>query len=91
MEWSCEHCGRSYGKPPADVCVSCGHPAVLPAGTEGRDPVAAYMDRVRRSLLDPASLDRGLADGGTAVTVAFRIVLLASAALLLAVAVATLI
>lgn len=88
MEWACEHCGRTYDEPPADDCVSCGHTAVAPADGTERDPVVAYLGRVRRALLDPRSLDTDLASGGPAVAVAFRLVLAVSLALLVVVAAA---
>lgn len=88
MEWACTECGRTYDEPPADVCVACGNGALLPAEAAASDARDAYLDTVRRALLDPASLDRGLTSSRPMVDLVFRLVVVFSVLLLLVVVVA---
>lgn len=90
MEWACTNCGRTYDDPPDDVCLVCASGTIVPDDDAELQPRDAFLDRLRRVVVDPESIETDLTGTSGAVSLAFRLVAVLSVLILVAVGVAVL-
>lgn len=83
MDWVCTECERTYHELPEE-CRLCGNEAVVPAEAFRRSRLDRALDTARGALTDPASIDRSLVRPESGIDLAFRLLVLAT--VLLAVA-----
>ncbi|WP_255149672.1 hypothetical protein [Halorarius halobius] len=85
MEWACTNCGRTYYDPPDDVCEVCSAGTVVPATDVDQDGASGVLDRARRVVFDPGSLESGLTETNEVVSILFGVIAVLSVLLVLAV------
>jgi hypothetical protein len=86
-EWICTECEYPYHEPPEE-CSICGNQVVVPRDEyEARmGGVEGALKRARGRLLRPMTADRNLLGGGRFVRVAFLVITVLTAVLLLVLA-----
>ena len=79
----CTDCERTYDEVPEE-CRVCGNEAVVPADEFQRSRLDRVLAHARGALTDPASVDRSLVRPESGVDLAFRLLVLATVLLALA-------
>lgn len=87
MRWVCTNCQKEYADAPGDVCTTCGNAAVVPADAEQE---RVHPFETVRSVLNGESPDSGLRPSSLIISLAFRVVVLATLVVALVVGVALL-
>lgn len=77
MDWVCTECERTYHEVPEE-CQVCGNEAVVPAEEFERSRLDRVLANARGALTDPGSIDRSLVRPESGIDLAFRLLVLAT-------------